>query len=73
MQSESNIGDLTELAQALEVTIRNYFGTSERPSMAIALSLPPDYQDVHWVTNVTRTDGIKLFQETAKKMIAQAN
>jgi hypothetical protein len=44
--------------------------------MAIAFSLPPDFQDVHWVTNVARADGIKLFQETAKdakKMIAQAN
>jgi hypothetical protein len=73
MQNESKAGDLTTLAKTLEAVIENHFRLKERPSMAIAFSLPPDFQDVHWVTNIARADGIKLFQETAKKMIAQTN
>ena len=73
MKNESKVGDLTSLATSLEATLRNYFGTEERPTLAIAFSLPPDYEDVHWVTNVSRDNGIQLFEQTAKKMIAQTN
>ena len=73
MKNESKVGDLTSLAKALEHIIRAHFETEERPTMAIAFSLPPDYKDVHWVTNISRSDGIELFEKTAKKMISQTN
>lgn len=65
----SNVGDLMDLAKELEqVFMRRFRG---RPAMAIAFTLPPDYDEVHWVTNISRQDGIKLFEKTALKMVAQ--
>lgn len=43
-------------------------------ALAIAFTQPKDeYSRVHWVTNVERKDGIKLFSETAKAMKAEMN
>ena len=67
----SNVGDLTRLANDLEAVFERHFG--ERPAMAICFTLPPGYDECHWVTNVAREDGIKLFLETATKMTAQTN
>jgi hypothetical protein len=41
--------------------------------LAIAFTLAPEYDEVHWVTNVSRRDGIELFRATAAKMIAETN
>lgn len=62
----SNIGDLTKLATELEEVFKRYF--RGKPAMAIAFTLPPDYKEVHWVTNISREDGIELFMNTALKM-----
>lgn len=62
----SNVGDLTSLADELEAVFKRRFGN--RPAMAIAFTLPPNYDEVHWVTNVSRADGIELFEGTANKM-----
>lgn len=67
----SNAGDLTNLAEELEQVFQRHFGG--RPAMAIAFTLPPDYKEVHWVTNVSRDDGITLFKETALKMAVKTN
>lgn len=67
---ESNVDDLTPLAKDIERVFLNHFGWMRggKPAIAIAFTLPPNYTDVHWVTNVSRVDGIELFQETANKM-----
>lgn len=67
----SAVGDLTPLAKELEAVFSRHFGG--RPAMAFAFALPPAYDDAHWVTNLSRQDGIILFEETAKKMKAQLN
>lgn len=67
----SNVGDLTNLAKELEQVFQKHF--SGRPAIAIAFTLPPDYDEVHWVTNISRQDGITLFKETALKMAAKTN
>jgi len=67
----SKVGDLTELAKELEDVFQKHF--DGRPAMSIAFTLPPDYKDVHWVTNVSRNDGVNLFRETANKMLSQIN
>ena len=33
----------------------------------------PDYQTFHWITNVTRQQGIALATETVKQMQAEIN
>lgn len=66
----SNAGDLTDLAKELEaVFMRRFKG---KPAMAIAFTLPPDYKEIHWITNVSREDGITILAETALKMDATA-
>jgi len=71
--SISNTGDLTLLSKKLEQVITEHFKLKERPAMAIAFTLPQDYAECHWVTNVPRGDGITLFKNTAEKMQAQIN
>lgn len=45
-----------------------------KPAIAIAFTTEiEDYQVVHWATNISRANGIKLFKETANKMISQTN
>jgi hypothetical protein len=51
MTKKTNIGDLTDLAKDLEQVFVRHLG--KRPAMAITLTLPPDYDEVHWVTNVS--------------------
>jgi hypothetical protein len=70
-QITSAVGDLTTLAKDLEKVFEKYF--KGRPGMAIAFTLPPDYDQCHWVTNLKRREGIKLFADTAIKMQGQAN
>ena len=44
-----------------------------KPALIMAFTLPPDYQELHWITNVTRKQGIEIMRETANKMEAQQN
>jgi len=67
----SKVGDLTDLANELYKVFENH-GFSA-PAMAIAFTLPPDYEICHWVTNVSREDGIEIFRNTATKMVSQTN
>lgn len=60
--------DLSPLVAALESVFSDYFPGAEKPAMAIAFTLPPDYNHVHWITNVSRENGIELFEATAQKM-----
>lgn len=68
--------DLTQLANDLEEVFKRYFKNCDddnRVGMAIAFTLPPDYMDVHWVTNLSRDQGIDLFESTATKMRSRLN
>ena len=73
MNNTSNAGDLTQLAEDLEAVFQKHFPDEEKPAMAIAFTLPPDYKECHWVTNTDRASGIRLFASTAQKMQAQTN
>lgn len=55
----------------IEAILQRHFKC--RPGFAIAFTFPPEYKDAHWITNVSRADGAKLFRETAEKMIAETN
>lgn len=70
-QKLSRVGDLTALAKEIEQVFERHFGG--KAALAIAFTLPPDYDDCHWVTNVNRADGVKLLAGTAKKMLSQTN
>lgn len=64
----SNIGDLTKLAEILAFAIEEFTGTKQ-PVVAIAFTLKEtDYKEVHWITNISRSEGIRLFREVANKM-----
>lgn len=68
----SNVGDLTNLAKDVEDVFASHFPRRDRPAIAICFMFG-DSHEVHWVTNVSREDGITLFKETAQKMIARSN
>ncbi len=70
-QNVSNVGDLSSLAKEIEAVFKHRFGV--RPAICIAFALPSDSHAVHWVTNVSRADGVKMFKETAEKMLRQTN
>ena len=62
--------DLTPLVLSIEAAFQDFFPGQDRPALAVAFTLPPGYDTVHWITNVSREDGIAIFEETAKKMKA---
>lgn len=46
---------------------------NKKVAVAFAFTVEPDYKEVHWAMNVSRKDGVMLFQKTAKKIISQNN
>lgn len=65
--------DLTDLAQDIEDLVMEHLDLDEKPGVAVCLTLPPGYDDVYWITNVKRRQGIMLFRATAEKMQSQIN
>ena len=69
----SNVGDLSQLVKEVEALIQERFGEDQRPAVALAFTLPRDYAEVHFVTNIPRHMGIQVFEGAAEKMKAQSN
>lgn len=68
----SSVGDLTGICKAVESAIEEI--TGQKPAVAIVFQMPAvDGNDTHWVTNVNRTDGVKLLMDTALKMQSGMN
>jgi len=67
----SDRGDLTGLADDIKEVFEEH--GLEEPALAVAFTLAEDRRNVHWVTNVRRADGIKLFAATAEKMQSEVN
>lgn len=67
----SKIGDLSALATDIKATFEKH--GIKKPAFAIAFTMAPGYKTVHWVTNVSRTDGIKIMRATADKMTNKSN
>jgi len=53
--------------------LKKQLGTDRTPAIGLCFTLPPEYQECHFITNVSREDGIKLFKNTAARMDAQRN
>jgi hypothetical protein len=81
MAKYSWIGDLTPVAKAVEEALTAElekltgvrFDEDTRPAFVISFTLPTEYQEVHWVGNLSRQDGARVLLETAQKMIAKTN
>jgi hypothetical protein len=67
----SDKGDLTGLVDDIKEVFEEH--GLERPALAVAFTLAEDRQKAHWVTNMRRSDGIKLFAATAEKMQSEVN
>jgi len=65
--------DLTPLILLVEDMLKKFFETDQKVGLAIAVTLPPEYNNVHWITNLNRKDGIQLFYDTANKMLDKLN
>jgi hypothetical protein len=71
MSKLSDKGDLTGLAEDIEAVFEKH-GFSD-PALGVAFTLPENRRHVHWVTNVSREQGIQLFGATAEQMQAERN
>ena len=67
----SRAGDLTNLMNRVEAMFEKEFGG--KCAIGVCFTLPPDYDDAHFVTNIPRSDGIRLFAGAAEKMQARVN
>lgn len=56
--------------EVLEVFKR--FGIKE-PSVVLTFLLPPEYRETHWISNVKRSEVIKLLRDTTARMEAGMN
>ena len=65
--------DLLPLVKKLEIIVNDFFNSKETIGLALAMTFPPDYKSVSWVTNFSREDGALLFLTTAEKMIKDYN
>lgn len=68
----SNVGDLTQLAKDIHEVFNKHF-PGGKPAFGVAFLLGPNYNEAHWVNNMDRQTGIKIFWETADKMEAKIN
>lgn len=68
----SNVGNLTQLAKDIHDVFKKHF-PGGKPAFGVVFLLGPDYNEAHWVANIDRQTGIKIFRETANKMEAKTN
>jgi len=71
MSELSDKGDLTGLAEDLEAVFEEH-GFSD-VSLGVAFTLPENRHLCHWVTNVPREQGIRIFAGAAREMQAEVN
>ena len=64
---------LKEICKSVEEQLKKEFNLPDKPGVGICFTFPPDYDYCHYITNLPREGGIKLFTDTAAKMIAQTN
>jgi len=61
--------DLSFIVKAVEDFLKETFKTTERFGIGMCFTMPHENNsECHWVTNLSREDGISLFAETAMKM-----
>lgn len=70
--------DLRPLMKKIEALVEDELELDERPTVGVALALPPDYRRARFVTNTSRQEGIRLFtgaaaQKFLRSMQAQSN
>lgn len=62
----------SEVMKKVEQLFEEEFGPDS--GIAVCYTLREEgWEEVHWITNLKRQDGVKLFSKTATKMIAQTN
>jgi hypothetical protein len=59
---------LKNIIQDMEKTLIKNLGLREFPGVALTFTMPPEYKDVHWTTNLDEKGAALLFQATAEKM-----
>jgi len=61
--------DMSNLINNIENQIQEFSGSKERVAMAVIFVDPiAEGNNVHWITNVSRPDGIKLLENTVLSM-----
>ena len=62
---------LEKMQSEIEDVIAEHFEVKATPGLAIAVTLPPNYDRVYWISNVPVGQAAMLFRQTANKIDAQ--
>lgn len=65
--------DLQPMCREIEEVIKKHLHLTERPGLVITLTVPPRFDDVHWISNTDRASAAKMLHAVADKMIAKNN
>lgn len=66
-------GKMKKSIKDIENVLMKNFGMTEKPGVVIVVTLPPDYDVGHWISNLSRNNGIELLQGTIERMIGETN
>lgn len=65
-----------ELSSDIEAVFKKHFPEAcggERPALVVAFTLPYDYSEAHWFTNMDRMDALKVLRLASEKMQIRSN
>ena len=63
--------DLTPVLHIIEHSLKQFYESENRPVMVCSFIDPRDSKTVHWITNVTRENGILVMESTINAMKEQ--
>lgn len=59
--------NISKIFKQFEENLKNYYNIKVI-GLALVITLPPSFIDVHGITNFSRSKGIKMFRKAADKM-----
>ena len=68
------VGDLSAMAREIEAVMKKHLKTKEKPGICLAFTCEhTNYEEVHFVLNVTRPEAVSIFRQTADKLAMKSN
>jgi len=74
MAINPKVGDLSAMAKEIEKVMKKHLKTKERPGICLAFTCEhTNYEEVHFVLNVSRPEAVGIFRKTADKLVMKSN
>lgn len=65
--------DMTKLCNDIDALIGEFMRVEGRTGVIVAFTIPPNYNEQFWVSNLSRPDMIRTMQDLLGRMIAEGN